>query len=198
MEKTVNIAGKTSSTIYEPPGGILIWIIVFVEILTFAAVLSAFIYQRIHQPEMFNSSQNLLNKTVGTINTLILLTSGYFMAESLHKLKKGKDSSSLRNLRVTLVLGVAFVVLKGFEYSLKIHHGIGLEYNTFFTYYWLLTGFHLIHVLVGLILLSYIYFKIKDGYYSASNLEDVETGAVFWHMCDLIWMLLFPTIYLLH
>ena len=198
MENTSNIDGKLGFQIYEPPGGILIWMIIFVEIITFATVLSAFIYQRIQQPDMFNASQHLLNKTIGTINTIILLTSGYFMAESLRSLKKGNNSAALKKLLVTIVLGGTFIALKSFEYSEKIQHGIGLEYNTFFTYYWLLTAFHLLHVLVGLILLGFFYFQIKKGLYSASNHEDVETGAAFWHMCDLIWMLIFPTLYLLH
>lgn len=198
MENTLSTKKPGHASIYEPPGGILIWIIIFVEIVTFAAVLSAFIYQRIQQPGLFNASQHMLDKTIGTVNTIILLTSGFFMAESVKNLKRDNRSKSLNALIVTIILGAAFILLKGFEYSVKIHHGIGLEYNTFFTYYWLLTGFHLIHVFVGLIILSYFYFKIKNGFYAAANHEDVETGASFWHMCDLIWMLLFPTLYLLH
>ncbi len=184
--------------VFYPPGGILIWMIILVEVLTFTIALIIFAFQRQDAINIFNSSQELLNKTVGTINTIVLLTSGYFMAEALHKLKTGDSVKSKFYLRLTIIFGITFLVLKGFEYFQKIEHGISFSYNTFFTFYWMLTGFHFLHVLFGVFLLSFIYFRIKKGYYTKNNFLDVETSASFWHMCDLIWMLLFPTLYLIH
>ncbi len=184
--------------VFHPPGGILIWMIIALEVVTFTVALFAFAIQRLGNPQLFNNSQQMLNVLLGTVNTIILLTSGFFMAAAMHKLKTGENKKSSRFMGFTIVLGVAFIVLKGVEYSAKIEHGIGLEYNTFFTFYWLLTGFHLIHVFIGLLILGYLIIKIKNGHYSKDNYFDVESGGAFWHMCDLIWMLLFPVLYLLH
>jgi nitric oxide reductase NorE protein len=92
--------------------------------------------------------------------------------------------------------GVLFLVLKTFEYISKIDAGLTIGYNTFFTFYWMLTLFHVIHMLVGLVILGSIYIGINKKE-STTTIEDVEASAAFWHMCDLIWLLLFPIIYLL-
>jgi len=194
MEITV----QNHKNVYYPPGGILIWGIIILEIITFSIALIIFAYQRQADLDTFIASQNMLNKTLGTINTIVLITSGFFMATSLHFLKEGNNKKSKKWILLTMFLGVVFLVLKGYEYSDKLGHGLTLEHNQFFIYYWLLTGFHFIHVFVGLIILSFLYFGIKKGSYNKSNLLDVETGAAFWHMCDLIWLFLFPVLYLLH
>ncbi len=166
--------------------------------MTFAIALLVFLYQRQYDPELFNNAQGLLNKTLGTINTLALVTSGFFMATTIRQLQQGHQQRAFKFILLTLLFGLLFLVLKSFEYHDKLHHGYGFGYNRFFNFYWLLTGFHFIHVLVGVVILSYMAVKIKQGYYNQHRFEDVETGAVFWHMCDLIWIFLFPVIYLIH
>ena len=190
--------GINARNIYYPPGGILIWMIVLLELLTFGIVLLVFLYQRQADVELFNSSQLMLNKTLGTLNTVVLITSGFFMANGLVTLQSGKDKQSLNWLYATVFMGLLFLVLKGFEYSDKLEHGISLSYNNFFMFYWILTGFHFIHVLVGVIILTYMIVKIRRKVCSSNDYEDVETSGVFWHMCDLIWVFLFPILYLLH
>lgn len=184
--------------IYFPPGGILIWIIVFLEFITFSAGIMVYLSLRMDNIEIYNRSQQLLNSTYGMVNTIVLITSGLLMATSLGMLKSGINKKAIFYLSSTILFGLVFLILKGFEYNEKIELGLGFGYNQFFMFYWLLTGFHFIHVLVGVILLSYVLIKTKSGFYSGSNFEDVETVGVFWHMCDLIWIFLFPIIYLLH
>jgi nitric oxide reductase NorE protein len=184
--------------LFSPPGGILIWLIISVEVLTFMMGLFAFSFQRMKNLSLFNSSQEMLNVTLGTVNTIVLLSSGFLMAEAIRTLKAGESKKSRHFLLGTIVLGFVFLVLKGFEFNDKINLGIGLEYNSFFTFYWLLTGFHFLHVVVGLIILLFLAARIRKGHYSMDSCFDVETGGAFWHMCDLIWLLLFPVIYLLH
>lgn len=184
-------------SIYYPPGGLLIWIIVFLELLTFGAFLIVFLSYRNTDLETFTSAQQMLNSTLGMLNTIVLLTSGLFMAAGLVELKKGGRKTQTY-LGITIALGLLFMALKGYEYYEKIELGIGFSTNQFFIFYWLLTGFHLIHVFVAVVLVSYMFLKIKSGSYSSSNYEDVESVGVFWHMCDLIWIFLFPIIYLLH
>lgn len=193
----MSIEQVKSNRLYYPPGGILIWLIVFVELITFMMALLTFVVNRSTGISAFQESQLLLNPEIGIVNTLFLVTAGYFMAQSLRKLKQGDNEGSVRKISVSILFGLLFLALKSYEYFTKISHGIGLDYSDFFMYYWFLTGFHFIHVLAGLIILFVLIFHIKKGTYSESNYEDVETGAVFWHMCDLIWLLLFPILYLL-
>lgn len=182
--------------IYYPPGGILLWIIIFLELITFGAALIAMVYEGKHDPVVFHTSRLMLNPIYGTINTLLLLTSGFFMVVSVENLKAGRKQKSLQFLMVTMLFGILFLVVKSIEYNSKIDAGLGLSYNTFFSFYWLLTLFHVIHVIVGLVILTSIYFGVKNEN-SDTTIEDVEASAAFWHMCDLIWLLLFPVIYLL-
>jgi len=185
-----------SKNVYYPPGGILMWIIIFLELFTFGMALVAMVYYGSLERELFHESRLLLNASYGAVNTVFLLTSGFFMAKSVMELKQHRVDKSLRYLYVTMFLGLCFLVLKSIEYSLKIEAGLGMNYNLFFTFYWALTFFHVVHVLVGLVILAVSAYNLKKN---SDNVEliDVEAGAAFWHMCDLIWLLLFPIIYLI-
>ncbi|SFS51942.1 cytochrome c oxidase subunit 3 [Lutibacter maritimus] len=184
-----------SKNIAYPPGGILLWIIIFLELFTFGAALVAMVLYSKDEPEIFHQSKLLLNTTFGAINTIFLLTSGFFMAKSVENFKENKIEKATFFLKLTMVGGVLFLLLKSVEYYFKLQAGLTIGYNTFFSFYWMLTLFHVIHVVVGLVILlfNYVGFKRK----STLNLEDFEASAAFWHMCDLIWLLLFPVIYLL-
>ena len=182
--------------IYYPPGGILIWIIIFLELFTFAAALIAMVFYGKQEAELFHNSRLQLNATYGMLNTIFLLTSGYFMAVSVAELKRKNIEKFKKLLLLTMFFGILFLILKTIEYNGKIAEGLDISYNTFFTFYWMLTLFHVIHVLVGLVILTSVYFGIKKKN-STTTIEDVEASAAFWHMCDLIWILLFPVIYLL-
>ena len=182
--------------VYYPPGGILLWILIFLELVTFSAALIALAVFSKEDPEAYHKSRMLLNSTYGAINTMFLLTSGFFMATSMHQLKKQKFDKATFYLKLTMLGGVLFLGLKAVEYADKIAHGLTIGYDTFFTFYWLLTLFHVIHVLVGMVILISMYFSIKKKK-EAVVLEDAEAGATFWHMCDLIWLILFPMLYLI-
>lgn len=182
--------------IYYPPGGILIWIIIFLELFTFGIALIALVFYSKEDPTLFHESRLQLNVTFGTINTVFLLTSGFFMAATVHELKEKQKQKAQKYLLVTMLFGLLFLILKAVEYNAKLNAGLDTSYNTFFTFYWMLTLFHVIHVLVGLVILTSVYFGIKKEK-STTKMEDVEASAAFWHMCDLIWLLLFPIIYLI-
>ena len=191
--KTVKIDYKN---IYYPPGGILLWIIIFLELVTFGIALVFFVLSSKENPELFHTSRLQLNSTIGMFNTVFLLTSGFFMALTVKEFKNKNILKSKKYLLVTMLFGILFLALKTIEYSAKLEAGLGIGYNTFFAYYWLLTLFHVIHVIVGLVILTYLYFELKKDRLT-TEVEDVEASAAFWHMCDLIWLLLFPTIYLI-
>ena len=182
--------------LYYPPGGILLWIVVFLELFTFGIALIAMIVYSKDEPEVFHNSRLLLNSTFGAINTVFLLTSGFFMATSVEYFKLNNIDKTSLYLKLTMLGGILFLLLKSVEYYGKIHAGLTMGYNTFFSFYWMLTLFHVIHVIVGLVILVSIYFGIKKNN-TSTKLEDIEASAAFWHMCDLIWLLLFPVIYLI-
>jgi len=192
MENTTSF----KKNVYYPPGGILMWIIIFLELFTFGAALIALAYYSKENPEEYHQSRLLLNPVFGTINTIFLLTSGYFMARTVSFYKRNERKKTNQFLVLTIVGGLLFLVLKSVEYSMKIEHGLTISYDTFFSFYWLLTLFHVIHVLVGIVILVSVYFGINKED-SETNLEDVEASAAFWHMCDLIWLILFPMLYLI-
>ncbi len=182
---------------YEPPGGILVWIIVVVELLTFLAGIGVFLYQRAGDPEAFTRGRDLLSQPLALLNTAILLTGGWFMVCSLTELRKGMREKSLRWIAATIASGLAFLAVKVVEYTGKIEQGHVFGEDTFFTLYYALTGFHFIHVAVAVLILLYFAKQIRLGRYHRDHHDDVEAGGIFWHLCDLIWLFLFPTLYLL-
>ncbi len=177
---------------YYPPGGILLWIIIFLELLTFGMALVALVFSAKDNPHLFHESSLLLNKTFGTINTIFLLASGFFVVNAVHNFKENNFNKASFQFKIAMIGGLLFILLKSIEYYTKIASGFILDTNTFFTFYWLLTGFHFIHVVVGLVILFVLNRNLKT-----KAIEDVEASAAFWHMCDLIWLLLFPVLYLI-
>jgi nitric oxide reductase NorE protein len=166
------------------------------ELFTFGVALIALVFYSKENPVLFHESRLQLNVTLGTINTVFLLTSGFCMAVTVHELKSNNKQRAQGYLLMTMFFGFLFLILKSVEYNAKLDAGLTMGSNTFFTFYWMLTLFHVIHVIVGLVILISVYVGIKKEN-SSTKMEDVEASAAFWHMCDLIWLLLFPVIYLI-
>ena len=179
-----------------PPGGILLWLIIMVELVTFGAALIVMVSSAHEDGALFHESRMHLDVRIGTINTVLLLTSGYFMANVVHLTQSGKRHQATSQLLMTLLFGLLFLILKSVEYVDKIQSGLGLMANAFFTFYWMLTLFHVLHVVAGLVILAFIYRTLSRSDRPAKP-EDVASAGTFWHMCDLIWLILFPVIYLI-
>lgn len=181
--------------LYYPPGGILLWIIILVELLTFGVALIIFTHLGQEQRVLFHQSCQHVSVAIGSINTIILLSSGFLMAQAIHYFRKEDNRKCSMFILGAISGGGLFLILKIVEYTDKISAGYLLSTNTFFTFYWFLTTFHALHVLTGMIILGIIYFQLTQN---KSSREDVEAAAVFWHLCDLIWLLIFPVIYLMY
>jgi nitric oxide reductase NorE protein len=188
---------ESGGRLFDPPGGILVWIIVFIELLTFGIAIGVFLLQKGQDPGTFRAGQAGLNGTLAFVNTVVLLTGGWFMAHAIRLLRSGAATRSLRWIAASALAGVLFLCLKGAEYADKLQQGHDLHHDAFHTLYWLLTGFHFMHVLVAVLLLAAMARGVRRGRYTPENHEDVEGSAIFWHMCDLIWLLLMPVLYLL-
>jgi len=182
---------------WEPPGGILVWLIVLVELVTFGIGMLVFLRQAQAAPAVFEQGRAGLSQTAGLFYTVILLTGGWLMTGVLAALRRGQVPDARRWLLATLATGGAFLALKGTEYAAKLAQGQGLNADAFFTLHWLLTGFHFMHVAVAVVILIFMWFGLRSGRYTSKSHEDIESSGVFWHMCDLIWLLLYPVVYLL-
>lgn len=170
------------------PGHPMMWILIGSELLVFGGALIAFSGARIGDASGFAQAQNHLDRLAGLANVLVLLTSGYFAALAVDAARRGAWMAARLWLAAATVLGFVFLALKGVEYADHVAHGLTIDSGAFFTLYYLITGFHALHVVLGLIFLGFAAIW--------SNVMNVETAAAFWHMVDLVWLIVFPVIYL--
>lgn len=177
------------SVLDELPGDLMIWVLIVSELLVFGAGLAAFLAVRITDPAGFAEAQDALHRTGAGINTVVLVTSGALAAWALRLREGARRGAARLALIAAALLGVVFLWVKGAEYAAKAAHGIGWDTHPFYTFYYLLTGFHAAHVVAGVLVLLLIAWKDAP--------RNIEAGAAFWHMVDLVWVLLFPVIYLL-
>lgn len=189
-----------SKTQQEPallPGDFAIWMFIFMELLVFFIAFLAYAVVRAQNVEMFNKFQQTLNTELGAINTLLLISSSYFVVRSIQAIKMDDVKACVFWLYAALAGGAGFLILKSFEYYDKFSEGINLSTNTFYMFYLSLTMFHFLHIILGMIILLAVAIKAQRGAYSAENHIGVETGASYWHMVDLVWIILFPLVYII-
>ena len=180
-----------------PPGDFAIWIFIYAELLVFGIFFLAYAFARTHNVELFNESQLHLNRISGAINTLVLITSSYFVVRAVAAIRENNSTLCSRWLFAAIVLASVFVVIKLFEFSEKFSQGITLSSNTFYMFYLSMTYFHFLHVILGMVILFAVMLKAKRGGYSSDEHTGVETGASYWHMVDLVWIILFPLVYVI-
>jgi nitric oxide reductase NorE protein len=180
---------QDTDVLSELPGELMMWVLIASEILVFGAGLLACLGVRIGDPVQFASDQALLDRTAAAINTFALVTSGFCAAAAVRAREAGKRGIARRWLFAAGCLGIVFLAVKAMEYASKMALGIGIETSPFFTFYFLLTGFHALHVVAGVGLLAFVAW--------ADSLRNMEAAVAFWHLVDLIWVLLLPIIYVL-
>lgn len=182
------------------------WLFLFTEVLLFGGLFLIYsVYRNLHTPE-FHHAASELNRTLGVTNTIVLLTSSLTMVLSISALQRNQVGRSLGMLGATFLLSCTFLVIKFFEWSAKYHHHIfpGTEHihelphgeGLFFNLYFMMTGLHGIHVVIGMIVMAVAAFKVKSGAVSSSNFAMLEYTGLYWHLVDLIWIFLLPLFYL--
>ena len=179
-------------------GGEGVWTFILADISLFAAMFASFSWAWRDQIELFSISQARLHPAIGVINTLVLITSSLCVARSVQEARRGSMLRARPLLSGAIVCGVAFVVIKVFEYRAEITAGALLTTNDFFMYYYVMTGIHLLHVIIGIAALSFLYGRLPRLLQPDSDVALLETGAAYWHMVDLLWIFLFPLLYLVH
>lgn len=186
-----------------------IWLFMCSEVLMFGAILVAFfIFQSLY-PEAWKEGASLLSWEYGAVNTIVLLTSSLTMALAIYFIRVDKRNAAITNLVITLICGFIFMGIKYVEYSHKFH--IGAYPGQFFemagehtahlplylSFYFLLTGMHGFHVLLGMCLITWMLIRVLKGNYSSKHWTGVEGVGIFWHLVDLVWIYLFPILYLI-
>ena len=180
-----------------PPGDLAIWIFILAELLVFAVFFAAYAFTRSNNVELFNQYQLTLDRNAALMNTLALITSSYFVVRAVADIREGDNKGCSRWLWAAISMGVVFLVIKFFEYAHHIGAGVSLSTNTFYMFYLSLTFFHFMHVILGMVILGAVAVKASGGGYSAEEHTGVHTGASYWHMVDLVWLILFPLVYVM-
>ena len=170
------------------PGHPMMWVLILTEVVTFGLLLLTFAITRAVHPDLFAAGQGQLDPVLGGVNTLVLITSGWLAALAVEARAVGRRGMGRLQLGGAMVLGLVFIAIKTAEYMAKAQAGINLETDTFFTLYFLLTGFHLLHVVLGIVILAAV--ALSD------SVENLKTGTAFWHMVDLVWVVMYPLVYL--
>ncbi len=180
-----------------PPGDLAIWIFILAELGVFALFFAAYAFARLNDVELFNTYQQTLDRRSALLNTLALITGSYFVVRATAAIREDEPQGCFRWLLAALGMGALFVVLKSAEYAHHLGEGIHLGTNRFYMFYLSLTFFHFMHVLMGMVILAAVALKARRGGYSVADHTGVETGGAYWHMVDLVWLILFPLVYVM-
>lgn len=178
------------------PGVEGVWVFVMADMTVFAVLFGFFMLGGHRDPALFEAARHALNPNFGGVNTLILLTSSWFAALALDAVRKSRFGLAQHLIGAAFLCGVAFAASKAIEYTEKLHDGISLLTNDFFMYYFTLTGIHLFHVIAGSVVLLVMWFKARSRSFDPKRPVVLECGAIYWHMVDLLWIFLFPLLYL--
>ncbi|MEL7446135.1 MAG: cytochrome c oxidase subunit 3 family protein [Pseudomonadota bacterium] len=179
------------------PGEEGIWVFVLGDLVVFTLFFGTYLYYRAEAPQDYDLAQSQLNLALGTLNTLILLTSSWLVAQAVRAARSGKPGHVKRSLMGAIGFGFVFCGIKVIEYTEKFGLGIGVGTNDFFMFFFMLTGIHLVHVVIGLIVLVMVYRQMSGLVPTTSKLMWLENGATYWHLVDLLWIILFALLYVL-
>lgn len=177
------------------PGEASMWFFVIGDLFIFAAYFVSYTYFRGQNHAMFLASQAKVNLNIGIVNTVVLLTSSLFVALGTSAARAGRTPEAHRLFCVALACGAAFPLFKMFEYIPEVTAGMTPGTNLFFMYYFVMTGMHLCHVFLGLVILCFVVRELRGA--AEPRISLVETGATYWHMVDVLWLILFALLYLM-
>jgi cytochrome c oxidase subunit 3 len=183
------------------------WIFIFTELLLFGGLFLVYAVFRVKYADEFHRAAAQLNTFIGTLNTVILLVSSMTIAMSVTAIQNYNKKLAMNMILITLVLAFTFLVNKYFEWGLKIKHHLypsselmfNLKHgeNIFFSLYYFMTGLHALHIIIGMTILTIAYVRVRNGSIHAGHFTLLENGGLYWHLVDLIWIFLFPLLYLI-
>lgn len=174
-----------------------IWVFIGVDMMFFTALFMSFMFGRRDAADVFETGRKTLDPDFGGVNTLILLTSSFFVVLAVDGAKRDRLDETRRWLLAAFGCGIAFTISKAFEYGAKLSAGITPATSDFYMYYFILTGVHLLHVFGGSVMLFVFWTMARRCAFGSQRLAVIESGGLYWHMVDLLWILLFPLLYLM-
>lgn len=184
------------------------WLFLFTELLLFGGLFLVYMVYRLLNPEAFLLASFELSIPLGTINTVVLLVSSMTIAMAITAIQKGDSRTSVLLMYITVALSLVFMVIKYFEWAAKISAGYfpGMEvFNSlpsgesmFFFLYFFMTSLHALHVIIGAVLIAVVIYRTNKGLVTAEKYTLTENAGLYWHLVDLIWIFLFPLLYLIH
>lgn len=194
---TIALQHSDEHTQPTTPGNIAVWILIYAELTEFALFFLIFLVAKQRHPEIFQDGPLHLNTLAGAANTMILVTSSFFIAQATRAIKTGQKEVCLKWLCLTLLAGAGYCAIKGWEYHWNSNTGIHSTNNLFFSFYYYLTFNHLLHVLIGMCTISWVTLRTYFNVYGVDDHEGLESAALYWHMIDLAWIIMFPLLYVL-
>lgn len=194
LHSAVNENNTVKSTL---PGDLAMWFFILAELTVFAIFFIGFAIAEQQNLTLFSDGKKQLHQSAGLINTIALITSSFFVALALNVMHQNQGKKAAYLIVLANLTALIYIFVKLWEYFALFDQGIGIETNTFFTLYFLITMFHLMHVLLGMVILLFIAKQAFCGAYSAKSISGFESGASYWHMVDLLWIILFPLIYVI-
>jgi nitric oxide reductase NorE protein len=178
------------------PGEEGIWVLVLGDMTVFALFFGTFMYSRAKNPASFAQGHADLHVALGTINTVLLLTSSLLVAMAVQRVRAGRHFAAPRLFTGAVACGIGFVIVKAIEWTHLFATGKSVGSGEYFSYYFMFTGIHLLHVLIGLAFLGRLIALTRRDELGDKPARLCETGGIFWHMVDLLWIVLFALFYL--
>jgi len=178
------------------PGEEGIWVFVLGDMTVFALFFATFMYSRGKNPQSFAAGHADLHVALGTVNTVLLLSSSLLVAIGVQRVLSGRHQDATRLFTGALGCGAGFVAVKAIEWTQLFTAGKGVGSGEYFSYYFVFTGIHLMHVLIGLAILGRLVVLTRRPALEGKQRRLCETGGIFWHMVDLLWVVLFALFYL--
>jgi len=184
------------------------WVFLVTEVMFFGGLFTAYVVYRSAFPEAFAHASHHLNIMLGTINTTVLIGSSLTMALAVHAAQLGNRRSLQLFLILTILLGSTFLGIKGYEYAHKFHEGLAPgpaftyagpeapQAQLFFSIYFAMTGLHALHMVIGIGIMTVLLVQARRGMYGAAYYTPVELSGLYWHFVDIVWIFLFPLLYL--
>lgn len=190
-------------------GNLGMWLFLITEVMFFGGMFAAYGIYRTWYPDAFAIASKATNVPLGAMNTIVLIVSSVTMALAVQSAQLGKQKRLLGNILATMFFGTVFLVVKAFEYREKwIHHHVpglnfawegegGREVQILYCLYFAMTGMHAVHMVVGLGIMTWLYLTAKKGLYTPKYYNPVEICGLYWHFVDIVWIFLFPLLYLI-
>ena len=191
-------------------GTLGMWAFLITEVMFFGGLFLAYLVYRTRYPEVFAQASQELDVMLGGINTIVLLSSSLSVALAVHAAQEGRKQAILNYLWFTMFCGFTFLVIKGFEYAHKFEHhlipgknfffhgSVGDQAQIYFSLYFMMTGIHALHMIIGIGLLAALMWRVKKNHFNTEYYGPIEIFGLYWHFVDIVWIFLYPLLYLIH